>query len=101
MAATGTDDENPEAASARTHPDARRSRIRAILAEHDRELDTLAAAGGADAPVAALRASFLRLTAELNLGPEPETRTCPTCGALAMRAATRCMECWARLREPT
>jgi hypothetical protein len=85
----------------RTHPDARRQKLRGMMNTLDRELTGLASDGGADARVTALRGAWKALTAELNLGPEPETQTCPTCGALAMGQATRCMECWSKLRDAT
>jgi len=52
-----------------THPDAKRSRLRA----------------------------WQRLVAGLDLGREPDVRTCPRCGAIGMRAAARCGHCWVAL----
>lgn len=100
MAATGSGDNDISRAPGRTHPDARRSKLRGILSTLERELDGLVTDGGSTARVDALRIAWRDLSAELNLGPEPEIRTCPSCGALAMREATRCLECWSRLREP-
>jgi hypothetical protein len=33
----------------------------------------------------------------LALGPAPETRECPSCRAVGMRAASRCGNCWTAL----
>ena len=65
-------------------PDARRSKLRAIVAEMD-------AAVGAAEP---MRATWQRLVTALDLGPEPEVRACPRCGELGMLAASRCGYCW-------
>ena len=69
-----------------TLPDERRSRLRAMVAEMDTAM--------ADASTEPMRAAWGRLTAALDLGPEPAVRACPRCGALGMRAATRCGHCW-------
>ena len=42
---------------------------------------------------ALLRAAWAELVSVLALGPAPELRTCPTCGEIGMRAATRCVRC--------
>lgn len=72
-----------------THPDARRSNLRAIVSEMDAAL--------VDAGTEPIRAAWQRLVAALDLGPEPAVRSCPRCGKLGMRAATRCGHCWADL----
>src|SRR5687768_14561323 len=82
------------------HPDARRSNLRTLGARVDLQLDRLATHPTADAEVIELRTAWQDLFGALQLGPEPETRTCPSCGALAMRAATRCGHCWATLTPP-
>lgn len=41
-----------------------------------------------------LQESFARLVALLALGPEPQTRLCPNCGRVGMKAATICGYCW-------
>lgn len=51
------------------------------------------------APSTALHAAWTELVALLALGPEPETRECPGCHGIGMRAASRCGRCWAAL-EP-
>jgi hypothetical protein len=48
-------------------------------------------------PPEQLRAAWAELVDVLALGPPLELRTCPTCGASGMRAATRCMHCWSSL----
>jgi hypothetical protein len=54
-----------------------------------------------DAPsVARLAVSWGRLVEFLALGPAPELRDCPHCGAVGMRAATRCGYCWNKLVPP-
>lgn len=50
-------------------------------------------------PTAALRAAWADLVGVLALGPAPQTRECPTCHSIGMRAASRCGHCWAAL-EP-
>jgi hypothetical protein len=71
------------------HPDATRSRLRAMVAEVD------VAIGHPDGE--SMRPAWQRLVAALNLGPEPTVRNCPRCGELGMSAATRCGHCWAAL----
>jgi len=44
--------------------------------------------------------SWGRLVDFLALGPAPELRECPHCGAVGMRAATRCGGCWKKLVPP-
>lgn len=44
-----------------------------------------------------LRAAWAEMVDVLALGPPPELRTCPTCGEIGMRAATRCIRCWSSL----
>jgi hypothetical protein len=50
-------------------------------------------------PTPALHAAWTELVALLALGPAPETRECPACHGIGMRAASRCGRCWAAL-EP-
>lgn len=47
----------------------------------------------------AFHAAWTELVALLALGAAPETRECPGCHGIGMRAATRCGRCWAAL-EP-
>jgi len=69
------------------HPDAHRSRLRAIMARINATLP--------DTP--ALQEAWRELGTVLALGPEPETRECPDCKAIVMRGATRCGHCWTAL----
>lgn len=69
------------------HPDAHRSRLRAIMARINKVLP--------ETP--ALQEAWQELGTALALGPEPETRVCPACQATVMRAATRCGHCWTAL----
>ena len=50
-------------------------------------------------PTPAFHAAWTELVAALALGAAPETRECPACHGIGMRAATRCGRCWAAL-EP-
>lgn len=45
----------------------------------------------------AFHAAWTDLVAALALGPAPETRECPVCKSIGMRAASRCGGCWAAL----
>jgi hypothetical protein len=80
------------------HGDADVVRLRTIITAIDRELSLLPrSASGERAGGDALRASWADLVEVLALGPAPETRLCPICGHIAMRAATRCGHCWSKL----
>jgi hypothetical protein len=48
-------------------------------------------------PSASLQASWTELVNTLALGPAPQTRVCPKCHGVGMRAASRCGNCWASL----
>jgi hypothetical protein len=48
-------------------------------------------------PPEQLRAAWAEMIEALALGPPPDLRTCPTCGEIGMRAATRCVRCWSSL----
>lgn len=50
--------------------------------------------------VARLVRSWKKLVDFLALGPAPELRMCPHCGATGMRAATLCGHCWTKLVPP-
>jgi hypothetical protein len=52
------------------------------------------------ASVAKLVGSWTKLVDFLALGPAPELRECPHCGAVGMRAATLCGYCWKKLVPP-
>lgn len=47
----------------------------------------------------AFQVAWTELVAILALGPAPETRECPVCHGIGMRAASRCGRCWSAL-EP-
>jgi hypothetical protein len=86
------------------HPDAARSRLRAMVATVDSEIVRLTLpvtnADGSSVPND-LRASWDELVEQLALGPEPLVRECPICHHLGMRAATVCGFCWTQLTPPT
>jgi hypothetical protein len=78
-------------------PDAGRSRLRATVAAMDRSISRLprqAMDTDVTSTVNALLASFADLVEQLELGPEPEVRQCPSCMQIVMLAATRCGYCW-------
>ena len=66
------------------------TKLRAIVAAIDQEILQVP-------PTPALRAAWSELVAVLALGPAPETRECPVCHGIGMRAAKRCGNCWAPL----
>lgn len=84
--------------------DPARSRLRATVEKIGQQLAALKSAGAEAAdgkgPHQDLLASFDDLVQQLALGPEPEVRECPTCGAVGMRAATLCGSCWTKLTPP-
>jgi hypothetical protein len=68
------------------------TKLRSIVGAIDREI-------AETPPSATLRAAWAELVAALALGPAPQTRECPICHGIGMRAATRCGRCWVAL-EP-
>lgn len=76
--------------------------LRAFVEGVERDVALVARSASAqEAPdVARLVASWGRLVDFLALGPAPELRACPHCGAIGMRAATRCGGCWRKLVPP-
>lgn len=68
------------------------TKLRAIVAVIDREILQ-------QPPSPELRAAWAELIGVLALGPAPQTRECPACHGIGMRAASRCGHCWAAL-EP-
>jgi hypothetical protein len=82
-------------------PDAARSKLRATVARIEREISRLPTQVTDDtgSPPNGLLASFADLVEQLALGPEPETRECPVCKHIGMRAATLCGYCWTKLTE--
>lgn len=73
-----------------SYGDAAVEKLRAFVAAIDQEL--LQAP-----PTPALRAAWDELVSVLALGPAPQTRECPACHNVGMRAASRCGHCWAAL----
>lgn len=78
-------------------PDPMRARLRTSMATLDRQIRRAQDDGLDAALVVRLRESFEDVSSQLALGPEPETRACPTCGCIGMRSATVCGNCWTRL----
>jgi hypothetical protein len=66
------------------------ARLRSLVAAIEQQFAVVA-------PPEPLRAAWTEMVDALALGPPPELRTCPTCGEVGMRAATRCMHCWSSL----
>jgi len=73
-----------------SYGDAAAAKLRTIVATIDQELVQAP-------PTPALRAAWNELIAVLALGPAPQTRQCPACNGIGMRAASRCGHCWAAL----
>jgi len=80
--------------------DAARDELRTIVAAVDRAVALLPPAGDGTPHTDQVRTSWTALVKQLALGPAPETRVCPTCGGIGMRAASRCSNCWAKLQPP-
>jgi hypothetical protein len=78
-----------------------RSEMRVLVTRIDSELSRLrpsdVSPSGERTP---LESAWSSLVAILDLGPEPEMRECPVCGALGMRGATLCGNCWSKLTPP-
>jgi hypothetical protein len=68
------------------------TKLRPLVAEIEREI----AAMPGDQK---LRSTWTELVGVLAMGPEPETRVCPRCKGLGMRAASRCGNCWLGLER--
>jgi len=66
-------------------------KLRTIVAAIDHEMSVVP-------PTPALQAAWAQLVAVLALGPAPQTRECPSCHGIGMRAASRCSHCWATLQ---
>jgi hypothetical protein len=78
--------------------DPARSRLRALVARVDAEVDRLATPQRADSPererdVTALTQNWRDLVGALALGEEPTLRACPHCQRRVPLAATRCRYC--------
>jgi hypothetical protein len=75
-----------------SYGDAAVAKLRAVVAVIDKELVQTP-------PPAVLRAAWDELVSVLALGPAPQTRECPACHGIGMRAASRCGHCWAALER--
>ena len=73
-----------------SYGDAAVAKLRAVIAVIDQELVQAP-------PTPALRAAWDELVSVLGLGSAPQTRECPVCHGIGMRAASRCGQCWAAL----
>lgn len=71
--------------------------LRPILDDMGRELTRFTARAGDGCDPTALMASWAKVVDFLALGRAPELAACPHCGAVGMRAATRCGHCWRKL----
>jgi hypothetical protein len=74
------------------YSDATVAKLRSIVDAIDREIVQAP-------PTATMRDAWAELVAVLALGPAPQTRECPNCRSIGLRAASRCGGCWASL-EP-
>jgi hypothetical protein len=72
------------------YSDAAVTKLRAIVDAIEQEI-------AQTPPTAKLRAAWGELVEVLALGAAPQTRECPTCHSIGMRAASRCGSCWASL----
>jgi hypothetical protein len=72
------------------YSDAALTKLRAVVAVIEQELVEVP-------PTPALRAAWAELVGVLALGVSPQTRECPTCHGIGMRAASRCGHCWRTL----
>ena len=77
-----------DGAPPRPHPDARRSQLRTLIGRINRTV-----------PAVTLQVAWHDLIEALDLGPEPVTKSCPSCRAIVMRDATRCGHCGTYLRQ--
>jgi len=75
-----------------------RANIRTLVAVVEGELSRLPPAADGNEATQGLRASWTALVSGLALGAAPETRECPACHGIGMRAASRCGTCWTPLQ---
>jgi len=75
-----------------SYTDAAVTELRSIVAVIDQEILQLPSS-------TPLREAWAKLVGVMALGPAPQTRECPKCHGIGMRAASRCSHCWAAL-EP-
>jgi hypothetical protein len=82
--------------------DAERADLRTIVETIDREMSCVSRQSTEknQATTDGLLVSWAKLVKLLSLGPAPETRECPACRHIGMRAATRCGYCWITLAPP-
>jgi len=71
----------------------------AVIERQLRDLPVSAVAADDEARIE-LGRSWGKLVSLLALEPEHQRRTCPQCGNVGMRAATRCGHCWIKLVPP-
>lgn len=74
------------------YADATVAKLRAIVAVIDQEIVQTP-------PTPALRAAWGELVEVMALGAADQTRECPVCHGIGMRAASRCGDCWAPLER--
>lgn len=83
-------------------PNDQPSRLRRVVATIEIHIARLSMEGTAEehrTAASALALSWAGLLEILDLGPQPETRACPSCQGRARRQATLCGYCWSKL-EP-
>lgn len=84
-----------------TRMEDRTADLRHVVEALDCEMTRLLAGGGpAGADTTAVLLRWAELVELLALGPAPQLLACPSCGALGMRAASRCGYCWRKLEPP-
>jgi hypothetical protein len=72
------------------HSDAKAEKLRTIVSAIEREI-------AQSPPSKTLSDAWTELVGVLALGPAPQTRECPSCHGIGMRAASRCSNCWSAL----
>ena len=75
-----------------TYSDQAVAKLRVAVSTIEREIE-------ASPQAPAFQAAWAELVSILALGPAPETRECPVCHGIGMRAASRCGQCWAALER--
>jgi len=76
------------------------SRLRVLVEAVGKEIGLVTGAptpDGSPTPKTALDVTWSHLVEMLDLGSEPEMRTCPNCRGQCMAGARLCGSCWARL----
>lgn len=77
--------------------DAARDNLRILITKVEHELELVPPGTDGSLSIPGVRTAWANVVAALALGPAPETRACPTCKHIGMRAASRCSHCWAAL----